>query len=122
MIKWITRTGGFFGVSSRSLSLIVSFLLVAGAASCTLPLPSGSATTQAQSSVSTAVPKQPLPEHRIGVRVVNGVGEFYNRITGEKFVPRGANYVVISLQKNRAGEQYVSHATFGPGFYDRGAV
>jgi len=122
MIKWITRTGGFFGVSSRSLSLIVSFLLVAGAASCTLPLPSGSATTQAQSSVSTAVPKQPLPEHRIGVRVVNGVGEFYNRITGEKFVPRGANYVVIGLQKNRAGEQYVSHATFGPGFYDRGAV
>jgi len=32
----------------------------------------------------------PPPEHRIGIRVVDGVSEFYNRITGEKFVPRGA--------------------------------
>ena len=34
----------------------------------------------------------PLPTHRIQVRVVDGVGEFYDTVTGEKFVPRGMNY------------------------------
>ena len=39
-----------------------------------------------------------------------------------KFVPRGANYVALSLQKNRAGEAVVAHATFAPGFYDHAAA
>jgi len=30
-------------------------------------------------------------DHRIGVRVNNGQAEFYDRLTGQKFVPRGAN-------------------------------
>ncbi len=30
---------------------------------------------------------------RIGVRVVDGEGEFYNTVTGERFVARGVNYV-----------------------------
>ena len=35
---------------------------------------------------------RPLLAHRIQVRVVGGVGEFYDTLTGEKFVPRGMNY------------------------------
>jgi len=35
----------------------------------------------------TVEPPQPSPEHRIGIRVVAGVGEFYDRQTGEKFIP-----------------------------------
>lgn len=31
--------------------------------------------------------------HRIGVRVVDGVGEFYDTVTDETFVPRGVNYI-----------------------------
>lgn len=31
--------------------------------------------------------------HRIGVRVVDGIGEFYDTVTGERFVPRGVNYI-----------------------------
>jgi len=34
----------------------------------------------------------PLAAHRIQVRAVNGVGEFYDTLTGERFVPRGMNY------------------------------
>jgi hypothetical protein len=77
------------------------------------------AAAPADAPAADAAPPQPTPEHRIGVRVVNGIGEFYDRATGQKFVPRGANYIVMGLQKNRAGESYVAHATFGPGFYDR---
>ncbi len=38
------------------------------------------------------VTPEPPPEHRIGIRVVAGVGEFYDKDTGETFVPRGLNY------------------------------
>jgi hypothetical protein len=34
-------------------------------------------------------------EHRIGVRQVNGVGEFYDKQSNETFTPRGANYVFV---------------------------
>lgn len=40
----------------------------------------------------------PLPmEHRIDVRQVNGIGEFYDKQTDEKFTPRGANYVFVPV-------------------------
>lgn len=48
-------------------------------------------------------------EHRIGVRYVNGVGEFYDRSTGQTFTPRGNN--LIRLDSNY-------HDTFDPGSYD----
>ena len=46
---------------------------------------------------STPIPPTEIPqaEHRIGVRQVNGIGEFYNKQTNEKFIPRGANYVYV---------------------------
>jgi len=101
-------------------------MLLTSTVSCNLPLPGGAsnplAPTLPQSPNSTSVSKQPPPEHRIGVRVVNGVGEFYDRVAGEKFVPRGANYVALGLQKNRAGEEVLAHATFSPGFYDHAAA
>lgn len=31
--------------------------------------------------------------HRIGVRIEKGQGEFYDTVTGERFVPRGVNYL-----------------------------
>ncbi len=43
----------------------------------------------------TKVALQPQAEHRIGVRQVNEVGEFYNRQTDEIFIPRGANYAFV---------------------------
>lgn len=37
-------------------------------------------------------PSGEIAEPRIGIRVVGGVGEFYDRLTGETFVMRGGNY------------------------------
>jgi len=44
--------------------------------------------------VPTAIPYVP-PAHRIGVRRVNGSAEFFDIQSGEKFVPRGVNYVFV---------------------------
>lgn len=45
--------------------------------------------------------------------------EFYDRKSGEKFVPRGNNYIRIAPQKPPCQEVgTVYHATFNPGVYD----
>lgn len=76
-------------------------------------------------SAPTAIPTRtvtitstptPVPTHRIGVRVVNGVGEFYDRLTGEKFVPRGYNYVRLAPMSANSPDLW--HATLNPGYYD----
>jgi hypothetical protein len=55
----------------------------------------------------------PPVEHRIGVRVANGVGELYDRATGQRFLARGNNYIRLTP---RAGS--VDHSTFDPGGYE----
>ncbi len=60
-----------------------------------------------------------VPEHHIGVRVNgNGVGEFYNRITGDKFIPRGMNYIRLANQTKMDGSSTFGHALFDPGQYN----
>ncbi len=58
------------------------------------------------------------PEHRIGIRWVDGVGEFYNRATGEKFIPRGNNFIRVAEQRSLSGSMMVYHSTFNVGLYD----
>ena len=78
-----------------------------------------SATVMPASS-ATAMPTSTfLPgyvPHRIGVRVVAGVGEFYDRLSAEKFVPRGYNYVRLAPIHGTTGRLW--EATLSPGFYD----
>jgi Cellulase (glycosyl hydrolase family 5)/F5/8 type C domain len=93
------------GTDRKHLSAILLILLLAVLSACHLP-------TVAQST----------PTHRIGVRVVNGVGEFYDRITGSKFVPRGSNYVHVGPQAVPGGGQIVYHTVFDPGKYDASRV
>ena len=51
---------------------------------------------------------------RIGVRQVDGVGEFYNRATGDRFVPRGSNYIDFKeVIPGKLWEDYI----FGAGTY-----
>ena len=53
------------------------------------------------------------PEHRIGVRVNSGAGEFYDRQTAARFVPRGFNYIRLVNGQ---------HATLDIGVYDTARV
>ncbi len=68
---------------------------------------------------STATLTPAPPQHRIGVRVVDGNGEFFDRNTGNKFVPRGSNYIRLGRTASpcvEAGTMY--HSTFNVGVYD----
>jgi hypothetical protein len=60
----------------------------------------------------------PPPEHRIGVRVTNGVGELYDRASGRTFVARGNNYVRLAAKTTSDGSSVFDHANFDPGRYD----
>lgn len=74
-----------------------------------------------RATATAGLTSTPLPgyiPHRIGVRVVNDVGEFYNRVTGEKFIPRGYNYVRLSPINGTSGQLW--EETLSPGFYDPG--
>jgi hypothetical protein len=52
--------------------------------------------------------------NRIGIRTVEGAAEFYDTVTGEKFIPRGTNYVDFKeIIPGQLWEDYI----FGAGTY-----
>ena len=78
---------------ARNFSLILIIVMtVTACTSQATPTVDVVATNTAQPAPPSAPTDAPLAAHRIQVRVVNGVGEFYDSLTGEKFVPRGMNY------------------------------
>jgi len=69
-------------------------------------------------NTATVAPTPTLPEHRIAIRVMNGIGEFYDRRSGEKFIPRGNNYIRLASQQGFSGETFFYHSTFNTNLYD----
>jgi len=78
--------------------------------------PSQTLTPEPTSTPSPTVTPSPtqVPEHRIGVRFVDGLGEFYDKENGLKFVPRGMNYARVDHIVG--GGNW--HSTFDPALYD----
>ena len=70
--------------------------------------------TQQPTATSTI---RPVISHRIGIRVINGVGEFYDRETGRTFLPRGNNYIRLAEQDAPGGKVFY-HSTFNVGLYN----
>lgn len=82
---------------------------------CNLP---GVSTRAGSPTIISPATAPPPPEHRIGVRVIDGVGELYDRVTGQKFVPRGNNYARLAPQTAPDGSKQIYHSVFDPGKYD----
>lgn len=78
--------------------------------------------TDIPTATATTVPTQPPPEHRIAVRVVNGNGEFYDRVNGDTFIPRGNNFIRVDQMESYSGEMMYYHSTFNLNYYDPQAV
>jgi hypothetical protein len=62
--------------------------------------PTGASSTMPNQSITTNSPEPASTPsvisavvNRIGIRKINEVAEFYDTVTGEKFIPRGVNYV-----------------------------
>ncbi|UCD97851.1 MAG: cellulase family glycosylhydrolase [Chloroflexota bacterium] len=84
-----------------------------------LPIASATTTNQTSTPKTSPVTLTPTPQfsHRIGIRLVSGEAEFYDRLTGDKFVPRGYNYVRLApMSQTNPG---LWHSTLNPGYYDR---
>ncbi|GAB4424335.1 MAG: hypothetical protein Kow002_13850 [Anaerolineales bacterium] len=83
--------------------LLVILLLSVSLLSCSFPVAQTDSTTRPSTpsapppSQSETEPHQPQAEHRIAVRQINGVGEFYDQQTGETFIPRGVNYAFVPV-------------------------
>jgi hypothetical protein len=66
-------------------------------------------------AVRSDVPPRRPPQHRIAVRAgAGGTQELYDRVSGQAFVARGANYVRLAQQ----GSAGLYHSTFNLGEYD----
>ena len=94
----VYSTSGFLLINGcRLFTSIVQFtLVILFLAGC-----SASDTTPEPTPISTSIsptPSQPQVEHRIGIRQVNGFSEFYDIQSGEKFTPRGVNYVYVPTE------------------------
>jgi len=59
--------------------------------------------------------------HRIGIRVVDGDGQFFDRETGVRFYPRGYNYIRVAEQ-GTGDRLFVYHSTFNEDLYDPAEV
>jgi hypothetical protein len=73
-------------------------------------------------SLRVAAVPQPPVEHRISVRDVSGAGEFYDRVTGAKFVPRGHSYIRLGPMRHAWEGTITYHSTFIVGSYDAAAA
>ena len=94
-------------MNQRNVShTIVGFvLLLSFASGCGAPTATPAPPSTDTPLPPTATPAPPTPpptptpppqaEHRIGVHQVDSRGAFYDRETGEPFVPRGVNYVFV---------------------------
>jgi hypothetical protein len=81
---------------------------------CVLALASGS--IPAQTNKLTA------PKHRIGVRTMNNATELYDRVTNNRFVVRGTNYVRLADLKKSDGNRMLYHSTFNTSHYEASRI
>jgi F5/8 type C domain-containing protein len=77
------------------ISLVIASCSSLPSQSLSTPAPSTALATQTSIPQPTTKTPQHQVEHRIDIRQVNGVGEFYDKQTGQKFILRGANYVFV---------------------------
>jgi Cellulase (glycosyl hydrolase family 5) len=102
----------------------VGIVCIAATLACSAPsLQASSPITPTPSQVVTPTPSaSPPPEHRIAVRETNGVGEFYDRTSGQTFVPRGYNYLHLADQILTDGSHQYLDSTFATDHYDADAA
>jgi len=77
-----------------------------------------SAVSQADQSVLGSAQVSILAPHRFGVRTTPTVAEFYDRVSGSPFVPRGNNYIRLAWMTDTQGRYNLYHSTFYVGLYD----
>jgi hypothetical protein len=96
----------------RRTALLAACMIAIACDAPVPPAPSSPSAATAPAS-ETGNPAQNATEHRIGVRLVKGTGQLYDRQTGTAFTPRGFNLIRL------AGGH---HSTLSVGHYDPDAT
>ena len=114
----------------RILAVLLNAVILSALSACSIPVSPSQTNTVVPSLSPTSppagIPQQTTPtstplapvEHDIAVRVVDGIGEFFNRQTGQKFIPRGMNYVRLAPQTKSDRSPTFGHSLFDPGQFD----
>ena len=102
---------------------VAVFTITLLAASCSAQTPqvvTPTPTISAEVVTSSEIPDHPqeeawqVPEHAIAIRRVEGNGEFYDLSTGERFVPRGVNYVFVPQSDGSATTLLLKVGVYDP--------
>ena len=117
---------------TRTIALVVVTLAVAACttsdgSTSTPPLTTrltvSQSTTTQTTTPSTTLAAQPAdPTHRIAIRTVDGAAEFYDTVTGDRFVPRGNNYNILREMNDAANGFVAVDVTLSTSFYDTAQV
>jgi hypothetical protein len=91
---------GLYTAPNSAANVVVSMALQSNQAS------------SAKANVSVLAP------HRFGVRTTSTLAEFYDRSSGNTFVPRGNNYIRLAPETLPDGSVSIYHSTFDVGAYD----
>jgi hypothetical protein len=81
----------------------------------TTPVTAAPTTTVASPAATVPVAATP---HRIAIRSVGDVAEFYDTVTGEEFVPRGNNYNILREVDDALMGRMALDTTLSTGLYD----
>src|SRR5271165_3491922 len=111
-VTW--QVNGLAGGNATAGTITDAGLYTAPAAATTATV---AAVLKADSSKSASARVSVLAPHRIGIRPTASIAEFYDRSTGNSFVPRGANYVRLGAQ-NCPNAPPADHTVFNVGLYD----
>jgi hypothetical protein len=105
-------------MSRKSLirSFICSIFILLAISACR-PAPDESA-SERPPVTEPVTPPLVAATHRIGVRMVDGAGEFYDLQSGAKFIPRGNNYIRLQKVEMTGGGSLKYHSTFNENLYD----
>jgi hypothetical protein len=100
------------------LAVLIVVILGCGAPTATLAPTTTSPPTPVEPTQPPATPAstntpQPPAEHHIGVRQVDGRGEFYDKRTEETFIPRGVNYAFVPIGTTY-GNKVLQVGTYDP--------
>jgi hypothetical protein len=103
-----------FLVRWRGLKLTLTVILIMTACNWNVTPTDSIISTNTPSALST-LSSQVTSTHRIQVRNINGVAEFYDSVTGEKFVPRGMNYNrFLTSEDGRLNDNVLSTTRYDP--------
>jgi hypothetical protein len=87
---------------NRALAVLLAVVLAVACGAPVTSTPTGSVTASAAptaegTAAPTASASWQQPEHAVAIRTVGGKAEFYDRLSGQTFVPRGVNYVYVPV-------------------------